>query len=63
MRFVRDRGNDMNCGGRVEILTRREMVRKVKESMDARDARDGEKRTRWQRFRNWIDGTPYRRFD
>ena len=53
----------MNCGGRVEILTRREMVRKVKASMDARDARDGVKRTRWQRFRNWITMEPYRRYD
>ena len=63
MQFVRDRGDDMNCGGRIEILTRREMVRKVKASMDARDARDGVKRTRWQRFWNLISGNPYRRYD
>lgn len=47
----------------VRLYTKKELAKQAREARLQRERREGVKRTRWQRFWNWITGNPYRRYD
>ncbi len=46
-----------------KVMTAKELAKEYERQLKEQDIKDGVKRTRWQRFKNWINGTPYRRYD
>lgn len=47
----------------VRLYTKKELAEHAKEALEKRERREGVKRTRLQRFWNWITMEPYRRYD
>ena len=47
----------------VRLYTKKELAKQAREARLQREQREGVKRTRLQRFWNWITMEPYRRYD
>ena len=57
------RGGSMIEINGVRLYTKKEIAEHAKEALEERERREGVKRTRLQRFWNWITMEPYRRYD